>query len=531
MNTNLILALSNPFGDHALPGLARVAEIAAIAAAAAVTIGLVAWLVLRAVRAADRVASRPGAGRRVLIVVAVVAAFGVAAIGGARSFSAVSEKFNSPLVPLVADGMIIACTALRLAALTRGWRIPGALVTTYVFIGGTVWLNVDTATGIADAVAHALAPIAYAVLVEMLAHLLRLQMKLAQPARAKLSALTWFTSPVITTRVWLHLARTGTDDPVAARALVQQVVRMSSRLNTVCPSRRVLPIDSARAARSAALQTIRDGLLTAGQLAALLPTTDRMTAGELLAVVDSAALGLPVTNEPTQARTEFPLWLVLFLLAARCDQVDPASADEDELVDGSEDDAAAVQLMVGFVVGALLHQGGARIVSEQSAPLAAPHQDRTGAAAPRSTAPAPVHHVNATGAGAPVHQPAAARRGGASVISAPVLESPRSGAGVGAEARVKGSDAEVLALLVEVSRREHGGEPLGQREIVRVLGCGFPKARRLAELLGWVEPKDSTDNATPADGAEEAAETDANSNNQQHNTSDEAHELETSSTR
>lgn len=230
--------------------------------------------------------------RRLLIFVAVVAALAVAGVGGARSFSAVSEKFNSPLVPLVADGMIIACTALRLAALTRGWRIPGALVTTYVFIAGTVWLNIDTATGMADAVAHALAPIAYAVLVEMLAHMLRLHMKLSQPARAKLSALTWFTSPVITTRVWLHLARAGTDDPVVARALVQQVVRMASRLATVCPSRRVWPLDSAHAARSAALQTIRDGLLSASDLAGRLPSSGRLTPGELLALVDSAALGV-----------------------------------------------------------------------------------------------------------------------------------------------------------------------------------------------------------------------------------------------
>lgn len=230
--------------------------------------------------------------RRVLIVVAVLAALAVAGVGGARSFSAVSDKFNSPLVPLVADGMIIACTALRLAALTRGWRIPGALVTTYLFIVGTVWLNIDTATGIADAVAHALAPVAYAVLIEMLAHMLRLHMKLAQPARAKLSALTWFTSPVVTTRVWLHLARAGTDDPVAARALVQQVVRMASRLATVCPSRRVWPLDSARAARAAALQTIRDGLLSASDLAGRLPSSGRLTPGELLALVDSAALGV-----------------------------------------------------------------------------------------------------------------------------------------------------------------------------------------------------------------------------------------------
>lgn len=230
--------------------------------------------------------------RRLLILVAVLAALAVAGVGGARSFSAVSDKFNSNLVPLVADGMIIACTALRLAALTRGWRIPGALVTTYVFIAGTVWLNVDTATGVADAVAHALAPIAYAVLVEMLAHMLRLHMKLSQPVRARLSGLTWLTSPVITTRVWLHLARTGADDPVAARALVQQVVRMASRLGTVCPSYRMWPWDSARGARSAALQTIRDGLLSASDVAGRLPSSGRLSPGQLLALVDGAALGI-----------------------------------------------------------------------------------------------------------------------------------------------------------------------------------------------------------------------------------------------
>ena len=47
-------------------------------------------------------------------------------------------EFGSALVPLTADGMIIACTALRLAALTRGWRLPGSLVITYAFIAGTV---------------------------------------------------------------------------------------------------------------------------------------------------------------------------------------------------------------------------------------------------------------------------------------------------------------------------------------------------------------------------------------------------------
>jgi hypothetical protein len=407
--------LTGPVIAAGLTGLALV-----VALAAGATL-----LVRRTARALSRSLERGGwTGRRVLIVVAILAALGVAGIGGARSFNAVSEKFDSPLVPLVADGMIIACTALRLAALTRGWRIPGALVTTYVFIGGTVWLNIDTATGVADALAHALAPLAYAVLVEMLAHLLRLHMKLAQPARAKLSALTWFTSPVITARVWLHLARTGSDDPVEARALVQQVVRMASRLNSICPSHRLWPLDSAHAARTAALQTIRDGLLSAGELAALLPAA-RLTPGGLLALVDSAALGLtePTANDPEPdrpAQTGLPLWLVGYLVGAlRAAAVHPGARTENR---------APVQ------PSGAVHTVGA---------VRAPHR----------TSP-----EQSTAATAPV------------------------------AARAKRTDEDDLAELRRVSDTEHDGAALSQREITRVLDCGFPKARRLAELAGWVEP-------------------------------------------
>jgi hypothetical protein len=73
-------------------------------------------------RAATPGGARPGT---VLVALAVAVALGVAVVGGVRSFEAVSAQFGSPLVPLTADGMIIACTALRLAALTRGWRLPG----------------------------------------------------------------------------------------------------------------------------------------------------------------------------------------------------------------------------------------------------------------------------------------------------------------------------------------------------------------------------------------------------------------------
>lgn len=52
----------------------------------------------------------------------------------------------------------------------------------------------------------------------MLAHLLRLHLRLIQPPRARLSFLTWAISPVVTTRVWLHLARTaGTNRWLLAR--------------------------------------------------------------------------------------------------------------------------------------------------------------------------------------------------------------------------------------------------------------------------------------------------------------------------
>ncbi|GAA0609831.1 hypothetical protein HPO96_29325 [Kribbella sandramycini] len=507
-------------------------------ALAAGTVCLLGWAVLRGVRGLAR---GNAGGRRVLIVVAVTVAFAVAGIGGVQSFQAVSDKFDSALVPLVADGMVVACTALRLAALTRGWRIPGALLTTYVFIGGTVVLNVDAANGQLDkAIAHALAPLAYAVLVEMLAHMLRLHLKLSQPVRAKLSALTWFTSPVITTRVWLHLSRTGTTDPIEARALVQQVVRMSSRLSTVCPSWRLWPLDSARAARSAALQTIRDGLLTAGALAALLPTGRRLSAGELLAVVDGAALGIPTAEPEPAPRADFPAWAVLWLLAASGDRIDPP-ADQLADEDSSDDAEESVELAwaIGFVFGALqqqtqLHQaallppsaGAATAVQPVSAGAVQPP-------APAHYAPtAPVHRPEVHRAtGAPVQSrtaaaPAAAASRSASVISAPVSESARSGAGVGP----KDDDEAAVAELVEASRRVHGGQPLGQREITRLLGCGFPRAKRLQALAGWASPRVGGD--ADHDGVNDTDESDADSNEDDDEIpSNETDELEMSSNR
>ncbi|MFG1818277.1 DUF2637 domain-containing protein [Kribbella sp. NPDC049174] len=452
--TTLSINLPEAFEPGALTWPMIAAGGAALLILAAVLTGLV-WAARRAARSVTgAIESGRLTTRRVLIVVAIVAALGVAGIGGARSFGAVSEKFDSPLVPLVADGMIVACTALRLAALTRGWRIPGALVTTYMFIGGTVWLNIDTAHGIADALAHALAPLAYAVLVEMLAHLLRLHMKLAQPAKPRLSALTWFTSPVITTRVWLHLSRTGSDDPAAARALVQQVVRMASRLATLCPSRKLWPLDAARAARTAALQTIRDGLLSASELAALLPAAGRLAPGELLALVDSAALGLTDENTPAE-------------IAAPAD------------VPTRNEHPSAPVWLLAYLLGAL-----------RTASATAPVHH------PTRTAPtAPVHNDGTNSAPAPVHAP----------HRTDPAEHESANADEAARRKPTGpSDAELLDAVVRHAA-EHGGAPLGQREIRRATEeafgrpVGFGRAKRLQELAGWAEPTttDSDDNPPP----------------------------------
>src|SRR5690606_32310652 len=90
----------------------------------------------------------------------------------------------------------------------------------------------------------------------------------------------------------------------AARTLVRQLARMSSRLHSVCPNPSWIPISRAHFARSAALQAVRDGLLTAKDLAALLPNDRELSPGDLLALVDQAVLGTPTRAKPVRNQRE-----------------------------------------------------------------------------------------------------------------------------------------------------------------------------------------------------------------------------------
>src|SRR5215468_11073024 len=95
---------------------------------AVAAVALMVWGGVRVVRLGRHVS-----GRAVLVTVAVTGAMLVAIVGGVRSFQTVSAWYGVE-VPIIADGMIIACTALRLAALSRGWRIPGSLAVTWTFL-------------------------------------------------------------------------------------------------------------------------------------------------------------------------------------------------------------------------------------------------------------------------------------------------------------------------------------------------------------------------------------------------------------
>jgi hypothetical protein len=87
--------------------------------------------------------------------------------------------------------------------------------------------------------------------------------------------------------------------------LTTSIIRMSSRLRAVCPGR--WPLGRARAARTAALQTVRDGLLSAETLAGLLPEDGgRLHSGALLALVDQAALQRTAPAAPERTASGAP---------------------------------------------------------------------------------------------------------------------------------------------------------------------------------------------------------------------------------
>jgi len=202
---------------------------------------------------------------------------------------------------------------------------------------------------------------------------------------------------------------------------VQQLVRLSSRLRMVCAgTRRRWPFGPARRARVAALQTVRDGLLTTSQLADLLPADGQHIApAVLLARVDQAALRCTAPAHTSAPATPTP------------DTPETPQAD--------------------------------------AAGTGAPHAP--GTATPG--APARSRRINGSGSTPTPPGRVAAKPAGAT------------------DAR---SDAEMVAELHRI------GGPMSGRKVMRALGVGWPRAKRLVDLAGWSAPR----TAQPPPGGHQA---------------------------
>lgn len=242
---------------------------------------------------------------------------------GWLSFHGVKQYLGDWQWPASLDGAIVVATLLRMFALTFRWRLPGATLFIWAGLGVTVAMNVESLGPKAPTAmrwAHGAEPLIYLFFVESLAWLLKMQLRLRHQSEARLTAMSWLVSPVVTCRAWLLMQRTGKHDPMKARAAIQRAIRAKSQLLIICPSPVWQPIGgNARRARSAALQSIRDGLLDAAQVVELLQEnrdrertedparrarkrTDRMDPIDLLSAVNRRALQIEEEQQGNRRR-------------------------------------------------------------------------------------------------------------------------------------------------------------------------------------------------------------------------------------
>ncbi len=248
---------------------------------------------------ADPAAEQAGDGARLrwaLFSASVAVSMFVAVIAGRASWNGIGHAFGSWHAPAMVDGFVLAITLLRLGFLTRGWQLPLSTVASGSGLTATGYFNYVEAVRSHAATAYEVeaitAPLVYFILAEYLALSLKLRLRLRVQAKARISLLVWAASPIVTTKAMLHMARTGEADPSHARTTVVRAQRARSELKIICPSPPgVRAGAAARRARRAAVHAIRDGVLTAGQIVALLPPeAGNIDPTELLRQINRAAV-------------------------------------------------------------------------------------------------------------------------------------------------------------------------------------------------------------------------------------------------
>ncbi len=263
--------------------------------------------------------------RAILGALIIPGTLAVSVDAGWLSFHGVKAYLGDWQWPASLDGAIVVATLLRMFALTFRWRLPGATLFIWAGLAVTVAMNVESLGPTAPTAmrwAHGAEPLIYLFFVESLAWLLKMQLRLRHQSEARLTAMGWLVSPVVTSRAWLLMQRTGNHDPKAARAAIQRAIRARSQLLIICPSPWWQPVGGqARRARTAALQSIRDGLLEAAQVVELLQESrarepensgrgharsDRMDPLDLLTAVNKRALQVEEEQTVTRRRRRPP---------------------------------------------------------------------------------------------------------------------------------------------------------------------------------------------------------------------------------
>jgi hypothetical protein len=249
--------------------------------------------------------------RRVLVGSAVVLTGFVAAVAGRASWFGISSAFGGWHAPAMVDGFVLAVTLLRLGMLTQGWPLPGSVAATVCGLAVTGYFNYVQAVrghrGGPYEIEAVITPLIYFVLAEYLALLIKHRLRLrVQKALPRISLALLISSPAVSIKALLHMARNGLHDPVAARAAVSRASRARSELKIICPGS-LRSGGRARRARRAAEHAIRDGLLSASQIVELLPPgATVMDPIDLLRQVNRAAVGLAVAPSPTPASDTTP---------------------------------------------------------------------------------------------------------------------------------------------------------------------------------------------------------------------------------
>lgn len=291
--------------------------------------------------------------RAILGALIIPGTLAVSVDAGWLSFHGVKAYLGDWQWPASLDGAIVVATLLRMFALTFRWRLPGATLFIWAGLAVTVAMNVESLGPTAPTAmrwAHGAEPLIYLWFVESLAWLLKMQLRLRHQTEARLTAMSWLVSPVVTSRAWLLMQRTGNHDPKAARAAIQRSIRARSQLLIICPSPWWQPVGGqARRARTAALQSIRDGLLEASQVVELLQENrsresdepgrasrrpDRIDPIDLLTAVNKRALQVEEEQAATRRRrrpaTSMPRRELSPIPAPRAPLSAPAAEDQEK---------------------------------------------------------------------------------------------------------------------------------------------------------------------------------------------------------